>query len=138
MNLSTDPEVEQLTAGFDIPNVEVLKLKNIINQGPCITMAVGAEVLSVLGIQYTIFLGSDCIVAPDWVFKLKELHNRFPGTIISGFNTEAHKSERRNEDEGYLVKRTAGSVGYFFDMFGYQNVILPSIKKTTTLRLGSR
>jgi len=79
---------------------------------------------------YTILcnLDSDVIIKPFWLFALIRLHNRFPGTVVSGFNgfSKIDKPECRFFDDGYVLKDAAGGINFLFTSETYEKYVKQS------------
>lgn len=125
---STDKETIQLilSSGYDC----LIKSENRSIKD---SMLVGCDHLFRAGCKLVTNLDGDAIVKPDFATTLIDLHVKFPGHIITGFNCRTKNkngSERHkvvNEGEGFNKKKSVGGINMMFDQFTYQNFILPSL-----------
>lgn len=70
-------------------------------------------------------LDSDALVSPDWFYRIVDLHRRFPDHVITGFNTDSHRSF--SDGDGYLLKKSIGGINTLFSRDLYQTSVRPSL-----------
>jgi GT2 family glycosyltransferase len=79
-------------------------------------------------------LDNDTLVKPDWLFKLLDLHKRFPDAVVTGFNTLSCDLGTGNprhpiikEYDDYVKKKSIGGINMVFSKETYLNHIRPCL-----------
>lgn len=104
-------------------------IRNDSNQGVCYSLNVGFSLLSELACDLLINLDSDAIVRNDFFSVIKKLHDQFPDSLVTGFN-----SENKNRDgssrhpilelgDGYCKKKSVGGINFAMSANTYNNVV---------------
>lgn len=131
---STDTTTKELFNSFSIEGVEVVKIIHSKNTRVSGALLTGYDYCIFKGFDYIINLDSDAIVKPDFILKLKELHDKYPNTIVTGFNCLTRNkdgSERHKvvgSGEGYNFKATVGGINMFASLHTAKNIIYPELK----------
>ena len=80
--------------------------------------------------RYLVGLDSDTLVKPDWIKRLRALHDklgpRYSRLLLTGFHTPGHALLDRYGDYG--VKKSVGGVNLFFGAELYAGLIRPSLQ----------
>ena len=109
--------------------VNVIKIMNRTNSGMFNTMKAGLEKLKELGCTLFCNIDSDVKCKPYWLLKLSDLQQKFPESIISGFNCSPDIAEKgSNKIEGYVFKMAVGGMSMLFNLDLYEKYISPSFK----------
>ena len=79
-------------------------------------------------------LDSDAIIKKNGITKLLELHEQFPDTIVSGFNTLVPDSVTRkprhpivSEFDNYVTKKSIGGINMVVNKNVYEKYVLPEL-----------
>jgi len=132
---STDPETLRLTAYFQMPHVEVRKMRFFQNKGISHALRIGFNYLFSCGCQNVLNLDADAIVKPEFIEVLTRLKSMYPFHIISGFNTQSvdpktgairHKTVSKFGD--HCLKKSIGGINMLIDEKQYKTIVLPALK----------
>jgi len=112
---------------FTIEGIEVIRMRNDRNIKVWGCLKKGFDYFYANNYDLMLNLDSDAIVKKDWLLKLLELHDKFPNTIISGFNAHSHKVI--SQSNGYYLKNTIGGINLLFKWEHYLEYIRKSFDK---------
>jgi glycosyltransferase involved in cell wall biosynthesis len=86
------------------------------------------------GCDVVMNLDSDAIIKKNGIIKLLELHDKFPDTIVSGFNTLARDVNTHKERhpitesfDNYVTKKSIGGVNMMMNKEIFDTYVLPEL-----------
>ena len=128
---SPDPETWEYLKQQHFERATVLTAMR--NVGVSGSLKYGLQELRATGCDTFINLDSDAIVSRNFVNEIIRLHEMFPNTIVSGFNTLTTNSRGRQRhpvyrDKGrYVEKRSIGGINMCFGIKILDQIVLPSL-----------
>lgn len=79
--------------------------------------------------KYLVNLDSDIIVKPNWLLRLKRVHQEQKqnnsNLLVTGFNAIQHAVIKEEND--FYYKKSVGGINFFFDIPLFQKIIKPSL-----------
>jgi hypothetical protein len=130
---SRSSETLRMISGYRrIINKQNLTIKYSLQRGFDQLIKDGCEVL--------VNLDPDVIVRPNFLKMLISLHERFPDSIVSGFNTltkskagvPRHPIVERHS--GYVTKHSIGGVNMVMSVKVYGSIVRPALKESQTTK----
>jgi len=132
---STDRETIRMIAGFTLPGVEIVLHRNTKNSRVSFSLDLAFHnAFERYKADVAINLDSDAIVKPDFIGKLLDLHKRFPGHIVTGFNSMNRNrdgSERHpivESGKGYHMKKSVGGINFVINKQVYKKYVEPALE----------
>jgi len=110
---STNKDTLNIFNSFEIENVPIVRLENEKNRGIAYNIKKGFDYLYENDFDILINLDPDALVKPYWLTILFELHSCFPRSVVTGFNTAAHRFT--GIFETYYTKRSIGGINLMFN-----------------------
>lgn len=124
---SSDPEIKELIASFEIKNCSKLVRVNKTNQGVKFSLLFGIEDAFLKGCDVVMNLDSDAVVKPDFVQKITGLHGK-SDCIVSGFNCHSEKNEPIIETGVYATKLFCNGINMCFNLRQYDRYIKQNLQ----------
>lgn len=126
---STDQETIRLINEFEIPGVEIVKIRKGKNKGIKDSLAIG-YLIAFEHSNIVINLDGDAIVKGSWVNTLLYLKEQFPNNIVCGFNTTVkNRNPIIEEHPIYFKKKYASGINMVLNKDQYEDYVLPAISK---------
>lgn len=128
---TTDRETIEILNSTKYNTLRKTENKRIVD-----SLLTGFNQLFSQGCEVVMNLDSDAIVRNDFIAVLTDLHNRFPDTIVTGFNclTRQRNGDERHEiveqHSEYSLKKTVGGVNMMFNRKVYDSIVRPSLEST--------
>lgn len=83
------------------------------------------------GCDLAINIDSDAIVKPNFITRIKDLKQRFPDRIISGFNCNHPRNPILFDGEDYVERRHCNGINMAIDKQQYESIVRPALLKPT-------
>lgn len=136
---STDKETLQLIDDFYIEGVEIIRHLKTQNKSIKDSLLFGFDFLFQHGINTVVNLDSDAIVSNDFIDRLLHLKNKYPASIVSGFNcntlnkngTVRHKHLYKEEDA--VFRESVGGINMCIQREQYLKYVKPALQHTLQL-----
>lgn len=87
------------------------------------------EAFQVMGAELVINLDSDAIVKPDFIKRLVSLKERFPNSIVSGFNAISDVNPIVKQYDDYCAKGYVNGINTCFNFDEYAFLVKPALEK---------
>lgn len=127
---SPQEQYEEYTAKIKLNCKKLIIHRNKTNLGVSRSLRHGFDRLLREGCDVLINLDGDSIVKPHFIKTLINLHQQFPDSIVSGFNTLT-KNENgiprhpiKSKHENYCVKASVGGLNMCFSKTVYLKVVI--------------
>lgn len=134
---STDETTKKMIQDFstvEIPNVKIMVLMKKENKRiPDSILQAFDYFFKNLNCEFVMNLDSDALVKTNYVYVLTDLHERFPDTIVTGFNCltrNANGSERHkviSNGIGYNTKASVGGINMLMNKEVYEKYCRPAL-----------
>jgi cellulose synthase/poly-beta-1,6-N-acetylglucosamine synthase-like glycosyltransferase len=123
---STNEELKRMYRFFIVQHIPMIKIVNE-HVGMWNSMRVGFDTLLKYGCTSLINLDSDTIVKPDWVIKMKAIHDKYPNALITGFNN-CRSVDKVVIDLGDCYQReSSGGVSQMYSKDFYLKYVRPNL-----------
>lgn len=132
---STDARTLQLINDFFIDGCEVFRSFSETNQGISAQVRYAYNTCFASGCTVAMNLDSDAIVRPDFITRILELKNYYPGHIVTGFHsttknrngTERHPILKTSEK--YCLKSSVGGINMCMSEPEFRKYCEPALNK---------
>jgi glycosyltransferase involved in cell wall biosynthesis len=126
---SDEFETVELGGQFQLDG-QAIFVRNDKNSGIKESVKRGCTFCWASGCDLIINLDGDAIVKPDFFTRLIDLHNRFPESIVSGFNTTVqNRNPVISEHEDYILKKYVSGINMCFTKTQYERWLSPALRK---------
>lgn len=125
---SDDPNIKDMRYCFISPN-EQFYLSTERNMGIRKNLLLAYDFAFNYDCDFVINLDGDAIVKPNFITRLIGLKNRFPHSIVSGFNCNNPKNPILKDGDDYVLRRHCNGINMGIDKEQYKYIIKPALEQ---------